>query len=83
MSINYIIPQRANLDSIQIVGEKSLECQTSQTLIETPFLSPMVMIILRLKKYYSDSGEMNGGKNDGNGAVPVRLTDVNCIDPAI
>ena len=43
----------------------------------------MVMIILRLKKYYSDSGEMNGGKNDGNGGVPVRLTDVNCIDPAI
>ena len=59
------------------------ECWTTQTTIKTLFLSPMVMVILRLKKYFSDNGEMNDGKNDGNGAVPVRLTDVNCIDPAI
>ena len=36
--------------------------------LKHPFLSPMVMVILRLKKYFSDNGEMNDGKNDGNGA---------------
>ena len=46
--------------------------QPKQTTIKTPFLSPMAMVILRLKKYFSDNGEMNDGKNDGNGAVPVR-----------